>query len=127
MAWPAWRRTSRETSGAGQGRVAEQQALAAQPREVDLGHGPLALPGHRGHEPPAPLAVDDLVAGGEAQVEGAALAAGQALGRGRLAVERHRRRRPGVEAAPPGPERRAGVAPAGRAGPGGAGPALAGG
>ena len=32
---------------------------------------------------PAPLAVDDLVAGGEAEVEGAALAAGQPLGRGR--------------------------------------------
>src|SRR5215218_7558088 len=111
---------ARDRSGSGQGGVAEQQALAAQAGEVDLGHGALALAGDVRDHALAPLAVDDLVAGGQVQVEGPALAAGQALGRGRLAVEGHRRRpRAGVEAAAAGPERRAGVAPAGRAGPGG--------
>ena len=79
----------------GQRGVAQQQALAAQAGEVDLGHGPFALTGDGGHDALAPLAVDDLVAGPEPQVEGAALAVGEPLGRGRLAVEGDRRVRAG--------------------------------
>ena len=45
--------------GSGEGGVAEQQPLAAQAGEVDLGHGALALARHGGHHAPPPLAVQN--------------------------------------------------------------------